>query len=82
MGYEYVEIKNRKCFYCGRPEAVDAIHEHHVVKRSIDPSRIDDPTNKCPLCWRCHRRTELDYKFLKEIEKLWTISIQTKLPGN
>lgn len=80
MELKYQEIKNRKCFYCGCPESVRAIHEHHVFKRGTNPELINEPANKCDLCWKCHRRTEEDHAFLVLIQNLWTI--QTKHQDN
>ena len=65
--------QDRSCFYCGCPETSRAVVIHHAVKRSRDPSRIDDPKNHCPLCADCHDLTEQSEAFLKLIEKLWNL---------
>ena len=77
MEIKYVEIKNRKCFYCGTVEGdYVAIQMHHARKRSTNPELIDDPDNLCPLCVRCHDKTEHSYSFLKEIQRLWEKQVE------
>ena len=56
----------KSCFWCGMP----AVVEHHVFKRSTAPERIDDPTNKVPLCAVCHNLTETDDRFYHALQKI------------
>ncbi len=63
--------QDRECWYCGTMESVEPIHLHHVEKRSTSPDRIDDESNKMPLCVPCHVATERSDKFYKMMQTLW-----------
>ena len=82
MPLKYEKIQNRACYYCGCPEAVKAIHKHHTFKRSTHPHLADVKELQAPLCWKCHQRTEDDYKFYLEIQRLWKIHTKTKPQDN
>lgn len=55
--------KNFQGYYvCERKgEWVTNIEVDHIVKRSIDPSRVLDETNLRLLCPPCHREVNDDY---------------------
>lgn len=70
--------REKECFYCGVPGHIQAIHMHHVFKRSTHPELKYEETNLCPLCWKCHRKTEEDNDFFILIQELWT-SYQSRI---
>ena len=72
--------QDRKCFWCGVYENICPCEIHHAEKRSLHPELKEDPLNKCPLCWKCHRKTEESYQFFLKVKRLWKIHLQTKLP--
>lgn len=61
-----VKYTNRvgECGYCGKPLEAYEQHKHHLVPRSIDPSRIKDKTNLIILCPKCHTLAHANSKFL------------------
>lgn len=71
MPEKYTQIKNRECWWCGRPEHVTAIHRHHVAQRSTNPELIHEESNLMDLCERCHRRATDNQDFFDELANLW-----------
>jgi 5-methylcytosine-specific restriction endonuclease McrA len=67
-------IANDICFYCGNP--TQAIHVHHISKRSTNPELKKEKKNLCPLCWRCHQRAHTSKKFFEEVKRLWNYQIK------
>lgn len=70
--------QSKRCWFCGKYSSVEGIDLHHAVKRSLDPSRVDDPENKVPLCRTCHEKTESSPAFYRKIQDLWN----RRLPSN
>jgi len=64
--------QSRVCEWCGCPESVCPIHEHHLFRRGSHPDLIDDERNKKNLCADCHLKTEQDNEFYLRVQKtLW-----------
>ena len=42
------------CVWCREN---DATEEHHcLIGRDKNNPELDDPKNKAPVCWKCHRK--------------------------
>jgi len=44
-------LNNSKCILCG---SVEKLELHHIESKVINPSRIKDESNVCPICSICH----------------------------
>lgn len=67
---------NKACFWCGIPDFVSPLEEHHVFKRGTNPELRENKKNKCLLCPQCHRRTENSHAFLELIQERWITQIK------
>jgi len=44
-------LKNAECILCS---SKDKLELHHIESKALNPSRIKDETNVCPICSKCH----------------------------
>jgi hypothetical protein len=63
--------QDRECQYCGMPETIEPVSEHHLYKRGSHPHMIDDPKNKVWLCGTHHYKTEVDHEFYILLQQMF-----------
>ena len=56
------------CSYCGNQIATD---QHHLLKRSTNPDKINEEKNLIGLCRTCHIRTEEDMAFAEALRQIF-----------
>ena len=49
--FSYTDIPMVECSWCHR---VNNLNRHHIVPKSVDPSKRNDPHNIVVLCRECH----------------------------
>lgn len=57
---EYIKnLFKGKCGLCGKA----GIHIHHIIYKSEDRNKIDDPENLILLCIECHQKVHENKKY-------------------
>ena len=64
---EILELFQRRCVRC----PAKAVTAHHMVPRSLDPSREADPDNLVALCHACHIWSHVIGTKNSRVDLLW-----------